>query len=187
MAPASVVDHAMMDLVPIDEAYTVAAFVAGHRWVPPAQEWTQRMPPSVVTVSDCLADFEPPDQDPLTAPWHASLEDARGAAGFTTAQPLAMSVPSPTAQDLAMLVEQWIGDVPHPILVNLASALPPPTGTALGFEVLGFESGRFHTWLCYGLIDNAVQNLAIPAASQRCPWLGDPPERTATRHGQTNS
>ena len=67
----------MMDDVPTDEAYILAAFVAAHPWVPPAEEWAQRMPSSVVTVSDCLANFEPADQDPLTAPWLVSLDDGR--------------------------------------------------------------------------------------------------------------
>jgi hypothetical protein len=72
-----------------------------------------------------------------------------------------MSVPSAAAHEVAILIEQWIGGFRHPILVNLAKAMAPPTGTALGFEVLGFDSGRFHTWLCYGLIDNAAQELAV--------------------------
>jgi hypothetical protein len=152
----------MMDDMPADEGHILAAFVAAHRWIPPSEEWTRAMPSRVVTVSDCLAGFEPAGQDPLTAPWLLSLDDAVDAAGDTTALPLAMSVPAATAAaDLAAMIEKWIGDVAHPISINLARAMPPPGGSNIGFEVLGFDAGRCHSWLCYGLIDTAVRELAI--------------------------
>ncbi|MEU8213174.1 hypothetical protein AB0B85_28700 [Micromonospora sp. NPDC049044] len=67
----------------------------------------------------------------------------------------------PTAADVAVMIEQWIGDVAHPISINVARACHRPAGTSLGFEILGFDMDRFRSWLCYGLIDTAIREPAI--------------------------
>jgi hypothetical protein len=146
----------------------LAGYVAGYRWRPPAQGWTRRLPTAVVSVSDCLTDFLPEDQDPLIAPWHTVLQGAVNAsttapAGAETAHVLAASVPASAVPATKAMIENWIGDYPHPIRINLAKPAPTPPGTIHGFEVLGFEHGRFHSWLCYGLLDQAIGTLGIHA------------------------
>jgi hypothetical protein len=54
-----------------------------------------------------------------------------------------------------------IGDLPHPIPMNLAEPAAAPPGTIHGFEVLGFDTGRFHSWLCYRLDLQALDKLGI--------------------------
>lgn len=76
---------------------------------------------------------------------------------------LAMSVPAADAASLRTMMTQYIGDYPHPILVNLAEGAPPPAGHVLGFEVLGFDQGQFHTWLCYGLHRDVAKEFGIVA------------------------
>ncbi|MEV4348314.1 hypothetical protein AB0J83_27975 [Actinoplanes sp. NPDC049596] len=123
------------------------------------------MPAEVATVSDCLAELPVFDTDPLTAPWHRSLQDAIETARNAPAgaHVLAASMPTPGADGLAEMLEAWIGDYPHPILANLGHRVAPPSGWVLGFEVLGFEAGRFHSWLCYGLHEQAEDELAVQA------------------------
>ncbi|MBW6439073.1 hypothetical protein KZ829_35625 [Actinoplanes hulinensis] len=57
-------------------------------------------------------------------------------------------MPASDAVGLLTVMKQSIGDYPHPIQTNPALGAAPPAGRALGFEVLGFELGRFRTWLC---------------------------------------
>ncbi|GAA4606210.1 hypothetical protein BJY16_005710 [Actinoplanes octamycinicus] len=154
------------------ESYTLAGFVAGFRWTPAGPEWAGGLPPVVPTVSDCLADFLPagpdvePWQQPLFEPWHRTVQQAATAvrhapAAARTAHVLSMSVAAPEATDLAAMIEEWIGDLPHPIRVNLARPAAAPPGTILGFEVVGFDTGRFHSWLCYRLDTQARDRLGI--------------------------
>ncbi len=72
-----------------------------------------------------------------------------------------MSVPVTRATELATMIEKWIGDLPHPIRRNLAQPTAAPPGTIHGFEVLGFEAGRFHSWLCYRLDIQALDKLGV--------------------------
>ncbi len=124
----------------------LAGWVAGYRWKPPPESWTEYLPAAVITVSECLTDFLPQDHDELTAPWHTSLQDAINAAasatsGTETVHLLAMSVPTPHVSSLVNLMDKWIGDHPHPIRLNLTRQMPAPIGEVQGFEVLGFEAG----------------------------------------------
>jgi hypothetical protein len=74
---------------------------------------------------------------------------------------LAMSVPASGSADLLARMKQSIGGYPHPILTNLAMGVAPPVGQVLGFEVLGFDQGQLHTWLCYGLHKDAAEDLGV--------------------------
>ncbi|GGN44152.1 hypothetical protein GCM10010109_77040 [Actinoplanes campanulatus] len=173
----------------------VAAFVAAHRWLPPASYRPVHLPAEVVSVSECLTDCHPHDQKSMSdPPWHRSLDDALDAAAgdaagcvpepapehiikrvlkritnrtveeevtLGTVHTLAMSVPASDADGLLTLMRQSIGDYPHPILTNLALGAPPPAGQALGFEVLGFDEGWFHTWLCYTLHEEAATRFGV--------------------------
>ncbi|MBB4752875.1 hypothetical protein [Actinoplanes lobatus] len=182
-AVIAVVDHVG---VSDDETYVLAAYAAAHRWLPPADIRGQSLPAEVVSVSECLTYFHPHDQDTWLAPWHLSLEHARHAADDTTgcavetpverlwkrraptAPPwagssvhaLAMSVPTAGVDELAALMRRWTSDEPHPILTNLALGASP-AGTDLGFEVLGFEDGQFHSWICYGFHRDAARELGV--------------------------
>ncbi|MCX5064990.1 hypothetical protein OOJ91_03755 [Micromonospora lupini] len=154
-------------------SYVLAGFVAGFRWTPASEDWTADLPRAVPTVSDCLTDFLPADQDiepwqqPLFAPWHRSLHQAATAVRHAPPEPrtahvLSMSVPATGATGLATLIEEWIGDLPHPIRMNLARPTAAPPGTVHGFEVLGFDIGlRLHSWLCYRLDTQALAKLGI--------------------------
>ncbi|MEV6598775.1 hypothetical protein AB0M36_18225 [Actinoplanes sp. NPDC051346] len=156
------------------ETFALAGFVAGLRWKPPEQAWTRNMPRVVSTVSDCLAELLPADQDRLIeswqqslhAPWHRSLEHAISAVrhappGSDAVHVWSMSVPTAGVVELRTLLEEWIGDLPHPIRVNLSQPTAAPPGTVEGFEVLGFDLGRIHTWLCYGLHEEGRERLGI--------------------------
>jgi hypothetical protein len=166
------VDH---EQVTDAESYVLAGFVAGFRWMPVREDWAAHLPRAVPTVSDCLADFLPPDQDiepwqqPLFEPWHRTLRQAatavrRAPPGPQAAHVLSMSVPATGAAELASEIEGWIGDLPHPIRMNLAQPTAAPTGTIRGFEVLGCDlGGRLHSWLCYRLDAQAVAKLGIRA------------------------
>jgi hypothetical protein len=171
-ASASDLGHADDEQVTGTETYVLAGFVAGLRWMPAEQDWTTDLPRAVATVSDCLADFLPAGQDiepwqqPLFEPWHRSFKHAANAVRHAppnpaTAHVLSMSVPANGATELATMIEKWIADVPHPIRINLAHLTAAPAGTIHGFEVLGFEAGRFHSWLCYRLDTQALDKLGI--------------------------
>jgi hypothetical protein len=148
-----------------DETYVLAAFVAAHRWLPPASYRADGLPPEVVSVSECLTDLHPHEREPMLAvPWHTSLGEAVGATGCEQADPvltLAMSVPAPDAAGLLATMRQRLGGHPHPILTNLVLGAAPPEGRILGFEVLGFDEGQFHSWLCYSLHRDAAASLGV--------------------------
>ncbi|GAB2945548.1 hypothetical protein GCM10027280_38050 [Micromonospora polyrhachis] len=44
-----------------------------------------------------------------------------------------------------------------------AQPVPTPPGIIQGIEVLGFDTGRFHSWLCYSLLGQAIDKLGIRA------------------------
>lgn len=134
--------------------YVVAGFVAGPRWVPPGEYAPKGngLPGEVATVSECLVDFAPPGRDWWLEPWFETAGEARA----HSPRPLSMSVPLDQAGALEELVVGWLGDLPSPLPVNLRRRAGPPGGRVLGFEVLGFEHGRFHTWLCYSYLERAA-------------------------------
>ncbi|MBO3741765.1 hypothetical protein [Actinoplanes flavus] len=155
------------------ESYLLAGYVAGFPWAPPPGPYgIAALPPTVATVSECLTDFLPSGQDlepwqqQLFEPWHRSLRQAadaarRAPAGQPTVHVLSVSLTAATATRLTAMVQDWIGDPPRPILVNLAQPTAAAPGTIQGFEVLGFEAGKFHSWLCYRLDTPALRELGI--------------------------
>ncbi|GLZ02304.1 hypothetical protein [Actinoplanes sp. NBRC 103695] len=154
------------------ETYVLAGFAAGSRWMPTGRDRAGSLPRAVATVSECLAEFLPVGRDtepwlqPMFAPWYRTLKHAADAVRHappnpTTAHVLSMSLPATSAITLAAMIEKWIGDLPHPIQINLAQPAAAPPGTVHGFEVLGFEAGRFHSWLCYRLDVQALDSLGI--------------------------
>ncbi|WP_326561171.1 hypothetical protein [Micromonospora sp. NBC_01796] len=148
-----------------EETYRLAAFVAAYPWTPPAEEWAGHLSSSVATVSECLTQFLPPKgKDGLTRPWLRTLSEAIAAARQAPDDPetinvLAMSVPISGVAELMSMVE--VGPDPHPIRSNLSEQVPTPAGTILGFDVLGFSAWLFHSRLCYGLDEQALEKLGI--------------------------
>ncbi|MFG3556639.1 hypothetical protein ACGGAQ_19880 [Micromonospora sp. NPDC047557] len=172
------------------ESYVLAGFVAGFRWMPGRKDWSADLPRAVPTVSDCLADFLPADQDiepwqqPLFAPWHRSLRQAANAVRHAPPDPrtvhvLSMSVPTTAVAELMTVLEEWIDDLPHPIRMNLTQPTAAPLGTTHGFEVLGFIGGRFHSWLCYRLDTQALAKLGIRPGSAALLTTLDDAQRVA--------
>lgn len=143
------------------EKYVLAGFVVGWPWRPPLDD--RLLPAAVMTVSECLSDFLPPDQDPLTAPWHVSLSSAAAAARqpeSDAVQILAAHVPAVDRDAVLALFHRRMPDRAHPVPLNL-TAMAAPTGEPRGFEVVGFEAGRFHSWLCYGYT-NGLPRISQP-------------------------
>ncbi|WP_412538720.1 hypothetical protein R8Z50_23050 [Longispora sp. K20-0274] len=144
-----------------DDGFVLAGFVAAPRWLPPDAPWTALLPPSVVTVSDCLTDFVPADDDPLTAPWHFELATALAAGRETGARALSMNLAAPEAEVFLTASGGWGPEEFHPLWRRLTQPVAAPTGAVLGFEVVGFEAGRLHSWLCNSLQRAARDSLGI--------------------------
>ncbi|MET8282052.1 hypothetical protein [Micromonospora sp. NPDC005174] len=172
------------------ENCVLAGFVAGFCWTPGREGWTADLPSAVPTVSDCLADFLPADQDiepwqqSLFAPWHRTLRQAANAVRHAPADPrtvhvLSMSVPTAVVAELMTVIEEWIDDLPHPVRMNLVHPTAVPPGTTRGFEVLGFIDGRFHSWLCYRLDTQASTKLGIRPGSAALLTTLDDAQRVA--------
>jgi hypothetical protein len=142
-----------------EDACVLAGFLAGSPCRPSLD--AQLLPATVMTVSECLTDFLPSDQDPVTAPWHPDLASAQAAAqesGLEGVHVLAAHLPAVDRDSVLTLFQPWLPF--HPVPRNLI-AMAAPAGEPRGFEVVGFEDGRLHSWLCYGLHDQAATELGI--------------------------
>jgi hypothetical protein len=53
------------------------------------------------------------------------------------------------------LIDGWISDARDPIRNNL-EAMPHPLREPRGFEAVGFDPGRIHSWLCCGVHEQAI-------------------------------
>jgi hypothetical protein len=144
-----------------DDGFILAGFVAAPRWLPPEAPWTALLPPSVATVSDCLTDFVPADDDPLTAPWHLDLASAPAASRGTGTHALSMNLAAPETEMFLETFGGWGAADFHPLWRRLTHPVTAPTGVGLGFEVVGFESGQLHSWLCNSLQRDAQDNLGV--------------------------
>ncbi len=144
-----------------EDTFALAGFVAAPRWLPPDSPWTSLLPPTVATVSDCLTDFVPASDDPLTAPWHFDLASALAASRETGAHTLSMNLATPETATLLKRFGGWGQAEFHPLWRHLTHPVAAPTGVGLGFEVVGFEAGRLHSWLCNSLQCDARDNLRI--------------------------
>lgn len=151
------------------EAFVLAGFVVASAWRPPRAD--PLLPAAVLTVSECLADFMPQDQDPLTAPWHLDLASAVAAAHAEAVHILAGQVATVDRDAVLARFQPWLPF--HPVPRNL-TAMAAPVGEVRGFEVVGFEAGRLHSWLCYGLHEQAATELGIrPAGDGLLPGLAE--------------
>lgn len=120
------------------DAFVLAGYVAAPAWEPPAQ-WG--LPAEAVTVSDCLTDV-------VTAPdgqWFTTAEAARQRTGLPV---YAIGMPGSAAEALHNVYEA-------PLLAT--PGLFPDELTVLGHEVLGYDDGTWHSWLCNDLAGDAAK------------------------------
>jgi hypothetical protein len=144
-----------------DDSFALAGFVAAPRWLTPDAPWTTQLPPTVATVSDCLTDFLSADDNPLTAPWHFGLASALAAGREMRTHALSMNLATPETEVFLKRFGGWGPADFHPLWRHLTHPVAAPGGVGLGFEVVGFEAGRLHSWLCNSLQRDARDNLGI--------------------------
>ncbi len=116
----------MMGLMGAADKYVLAGFVVGSVWTPPPDQ-VGTLPAAVMTVSKCLVDLlYATGRDTIPGPWFSAARDATAARDEADLDGVRV---------IAVHVERSDRDMGHP----------------RGFEVVGFESGRLHSWLCYDL------------------------------------
>ncbi|MGM1064776.1 hypothetical protein [Saccharothrix sp. Mg75] len=117
--------------------------------------------PDLVSMSDCVVDVLPADRDG----WDDWFDDpvaagrSRVRAGRAGLHVLAVGV---AAADAPGLLREMAGAGHHPDAGGVAGRLArrdafpdPRPGRVLGFELVGFDSGGWHTWTCLdGLVDD---------------------------------
>ncbi|MGY0234196.1 hypothetical protein [Longispora urticae] len=141
--------------------FVLAGFVAAPRWLPPDDSWTALLPRSLVTASDCLTDFVPADDDPLTDPWHFDLATALAAGREPGTHALSMNLAASEAEGVPCSIQRLGSREVHLLWRRPTQPVTAPAGEVLGFEAVGFEAGRLHTWLCSSPQDDARDNLGI--------------------------
>ncbi|WP_027341393.1 hypothetical protein [Hamadaea tsunoensis] len=144
-----------------DDDFILAGFVAAPRWHIPPESRAGLLPATVATVSDCLVDCVPASEEPLTEPWHHDLATAHAAARAAGVYALSMNLAPP---ETAVLLDRFGGWGPadfHPLWRRLTHPVAAPPGMPLGFEVVGFEAGDLHSWLCNDLQRDAWEQLGI--------------------------
>lgn len=143
-----------------NDAFVLAGLVVGGLWTPPMRLRGSVLPAAVVTVSECLTDAVGPVQGGYGVPWFgdrrtASAAAARASVGVDDLRLLAVHALVADLDAVVALVDGWSSDVSDPVRGNLA-AKAEPVGEPRGFEVVGFEATRVHSWLCYGLHERAI-------------------------------
>ncbi|KQV15683.1 MULTISPECIES: hypothetical protein [unclassified Kitasatospora] len=136
--------------------------VAGYLVVEPEQVRGSQLPEveRLVSAAVCLV-----DQLPADACWFASPQAALAACASLRVTPaarlLAVLVPADCVAGLAAEIRASEFDDP----VLLGNLWRPPAlaegGTRIGWEVLGYELGHLHTWLCSDLHRDAVAELGV--------------------------
>lgn len=134
------------------------------------QDWQDvgLLGPDLISMSECIADVVSAKLDGWDD-WFAdpaSARRARAKAGVPGLRVLAVGVASTDApallEDMADNgYSQDMGSVPG----RLARREPFPdvgAGQVLGFELVGFDSGSWHTWTCLGgLVDDVRQATGV--------------------------
>ncbi|MEK2488268.1 hypothetical protein WN990_01775 [Kitasatospora purpeofusca] len=117
----------------------------------------------LTTASDCLM-----DRLPLDGCWFDTPAEALAACAPidlpADARLFALLVPGDHAD--ALVTDIRAAETHEPVLLaHLDRPGPTPapaeSGRALGWEVLGYDDGVLHTWLCNDLHDDAVRELGI--------------------------
>lgn len=108
------------------------------------------VPSAVASMSTCLVD--------LVDTWFADIEPARHATrdGFTV---LDIGVPREHVGPLLEDIADGGWDVAAGIVPErLTNQVPVAAGTPLGYELVGYDSGIWHSWLCLGGLVEAVHD-----------------------------
>jgi hypothetical protein len=140
---------------------TLAGYLAATRYH--RADWADPSLPAgdLVSMSDCLVDIvsAPPDH------WHPWFPDEP-----TVTPPghhvLAVGVP-----------DHYLPDLPEDAGL-LSRPRPVPDWSPLGFELVGYDCGTWHTWVCLGgLVDDVHRATGVRPG----PWGLIPDERDARR------
>lgn len=129
-----------------DQSLLLLGHVVTPPWLPPAGEWTTGLPAEVVTVSDCLADLLRTDSDEIWLGPDQRVDDARLGSRRISA--------GVTSVALSQLSESFREEPPDSRFLQEAMVerrAPVATDPLLGYEVIGYEWGNFHSWLCNSL------------------------------------
>jgi hypothetical protein len=137
--------------------------LAGYRVASPAvrRDWKDwGLPgPDLISMSNCVADViraRPDDWDE----WFddvAQAEQARARAGRPDLHILAVGI---AAADIVPLTDD-AGEFGAPRLLSTPEPLPA-NANVLGHELVGFETGGWHTWTCLGdLVDEVRQATGV--------------------------
>ncbi|GAA3011316.1 hypothetical protein GCM10020229_23540 [Kitasatospora albolonga] len=125
--------------------------------------------PGLTTASDCLVDRLPEDGDWFAGPSEA-LAACRSVPVPEGARLHALLVPADHVDGFAADVVTAGTDEPV-LLAHLGrrTGLPAaePAGRELGWEVLGYDHGLLHTWLCNDLHGDGVRELGVTTDPDR--------------------
>ncbi|MFJ8045155.1 hypothetical protein ACIRBX_32095 [Kitasatospora sp. NPDC096147] len=137
--------------------------VGGYLVIRPEKLTGSGLPASeaLVSASSCLIDHLPEDDH-----WFADPVDARPHLTAPRAQLVALLVTPGRAARLA--AEIRASGAYEPVLLPALEAPRPPAegGTVLGWEVVGYDLGALHTWLCRDLHRDAVAELGVRTGSE---------------------
>lgn len=150
--------------------YRVASRATRQGW----QDWG--LPgPDLISMSDCVADVMRAQPDHWDE-WFddvAAAEEARDRAGRSDLHVLAVGI---AAADVVPLTED-IGEFGAPRLLSTPEPFPAEN-TVLGHELVGFDTGGWHTWTCLGgLVDDVRRAMGVRPG----PWGLIQNEREARR------
>ncbi|MFI5533946.1 hypothetical protein ACIA8O_35955 [Kitasatospora sp. NPDC051853] len=111
---------------------------------------------ALVSASACLIDQLPEDDH-----WFATAAEAGTALTEPGARVLTVLVTSGRAARLAAEIRE--SQVYEPVLLPTLESPRPLAdgGTVLGWEVVGYDLGNLHTWLCRDLHRDAVAELGV--------------------------
>ena len=138
--------------------FVLAGFVVPRPWIPPYDD--ALLPESVMTVSECLTDLLPVEQDEGAAPWHSDLQSARATAREHDVRVIAVHLQSADRLRVLESWKDWAPGLVDPMSTSLGMSARH-VGQQLGLEVVGLEDDWLHSWLCYGLHTQAKAELDI--------------------------
>lgn len=124
-------------------AFASAGFLVAPRFHRPDHLDAGLLPAEITTMSDCLVDPAPVPGHWMGDPWFADAEAARALPADGRAV-IEAAVPADLAADLRAELGEWTS------VTGFLAVGGPPSLEPLGFELVGFESGRWHSWLCLG-------------------------------------
>jgi hypothetical protein len=127
--------------------HVLAGYLAATRAHLP--DWADAgLPAELVSMSDCIADLAPGSPHDWE-PWFADPAVAERAGG---PEHHLIAVGIERDRVAALLADMADGgwDAGSSVPARLAAHTPMPDGHVLGHELVGFDSGRWHTWTCLG-------------------------------------